>query len=110
MNDKQLVRDLTKHIKQQPLDQELSPGVTPRRFEPKEGLSKHNARIHRESKIADGKNLEFTFRKPQKPVGRGTHVSCDNCGNITLGTTATTGIICRECKSFSTVTEVVYDE
>ena len=31
---------------------------------------------------------------------------CDNCDYLTSGTTATAGIICPECKEFSTVTEV----
>lgn len=104
MNE-QFKRDLQKHVKQTPLDQELSPG-TPRRYEPKGGIDKHNARIHRESKISDSKNLEFTFRKPPKSKGRSTYIRCDNCGYITSASTATTGMICPECKKFSTVTEV----
>lgn len=106
MND-QLKRDIAKHIKQTPLDQELPAGATPRRYEPKGGVNKHNARIHRESKISDAKGLDFTFRKPPKPKGRTAYISCDNCGYITVGTTATAGIICTECKNFSTVTEVI---
>lgn len=104
MNE-QFNRDLQKHIKQTPLDQELSPG-TPRRYEPKGGINKHNDRIHRESKISDSKNLEFTFRKPYKSKGRSIYIRCDNCNYTTSGSTATAGIICPECKKFSTVTEV----
>ena len=105
MNE-QFKRDLQKHIKQTPLDQELSPGSTPRRYEPIGGVGNHNARIHRESKISDSKNLEFTFRKPPKPKGRSMYIRCDNCGYMTSASTATTGMICPECKKFSTVTEV----
>lgn len=86
---------------------ELRPGVTPRRYEPEGGVGKLNERIHRESKFADThKNLPFSFRKPYKPVGRASAVQCDNCGNITYGTSATVGIICKKCNKFSTVTEV----
>jgi hypothetical protein len=106
MNE-QFNRDVAKHVKQTPLNQELSPGSTPRRYEPKGGINKHNARIHRESKISDGKNLDFNFKKPAKALGRTATVECDNCGFVTSGTTATAGIICPECKEFSTVTEVV---
>lgn len=94
-----------KHVKQTNVG-ELSPGSTPRRYEPKGGVSKHNARIHEESRVADQKGLDFTFRKPPKPKGRSTYIKCDNCGYVTSGTTATAGIICPECKKFSTVTEV----
>jgi len=99
-----------KHLKSTPLNQELSPGSTSRRYEPKGGVNKHNARIHRESKISDSKNLEFTFRKPPKPMGGNMYVQCDNCGYVTSATTVTVGIICPECKKFSTVSEVVDDD
>ena len=108
MNE-QFNRDVAKHVKQTPLNQELAPGTTPRRYEPVGGINKHNARIHRESKISDSKNLDFNFRKAPKPLGRPAAVECDNCGFIIGGTTATAGIICPECKQFSTVTEVNYE-
>jgi predicted Zn-ribbon and HTH transcriptional regulator len=104
MNE-QYVKDVAKYVKQTPLNQELPPG-SPRRYEPPGGVAKHNARIHRESKAQDLKNLEFSFRKPPKPVGRSTYIKCDNCGYVLSGTTATVGVICPECKKFSTVTEV----
>ena len=96
-----------RYVKSTPLNQELSPGSTPRRYEPTGGVNKHNARIHKESKVADSKNLEFTFRKPHKPKGGSTYVQCNNCGYIISATTVTVGMICPECKKFSTVTEVV---
>ena len=105
MNE-QFNRDVVKHIKQTPLNQELTPGSTPRRYEPKGGVNKHDARIHRESKVLDSKNLDFTFRKPLKSKGQHTYVQCNNCGYITSATTVTCGIICPECKEFSAVTEV----
>lgn len=105
MNE-QYFKDIAKGVKQTPLDQELSPGSVGRRYEPAIGTKKHNERIHRESKASDGKNLQFDFRKPPKPVGRSAYVKCNNCGYILSATTATCGIICPECKKFSTVTEV----
>ena len=104
MNE-QYIRDTKRLIKNTPLNQELTPG-SPRRYEPRGGVNNHNARIHRESKVSDSKNLDFSFRKPPKPVGRSAYIECDNCGYVTSGTTATAGIICPECKEFSTVTEV----
>ena len=103
-------KDVERYVKSTPLNQELSPGATPRRYEPAGGLKQHKERIHRESKQADSKNLDFTFSKPYKPRGRSVTVQCDNCGYTTSGTTATAGIICPECKKFSTVSEVVNDE
>jgi ribosomal protein S27E len=104
MNE-QFKRDIARHVKNSDLGQKLPPG-SPRRYEPTGGVGKHNARIHKESKISDSKNLDFSFRKPQKPIGRSVYIQCDNCGYITSATTATAGIICPECKKFSTVSAV----
>lgn len=105
----QFVSDISKSIAGTPINQECSPG-SPRRYEPEMGVKKHNERIHRESKYADDcKNLPFSFSKPYKAKGRTTYIKCDNCGHITSGTTNTVGIICNECKKFSTVTEVELD-
>jgi len=108
MNE-QFVKDIAKGVQQSKIQQELPPG-SPRRFEPEEGVRKLNERIHKESKTADDwKNLPFSFRKPLKPMGRSMAVSCDNCGHVTYGTTATVGMICKSCNEFSTVTEVQFD-
>ena len=104
MNE-QFKRDIARHVKNSDLGQRSSPG-SPRRYEPAGGIGKHNDRIHKESKISDSKNLDFNFRKPPKSVGRSAYIKCDNCGYVTSGTTATAGIICPECKKFSTVTGV----
>ena len=110
MNVDQLQRDISKKLKSQPLNQELSPGSTARRWTPPGGLKKHREKIHQESKFADdNKDLPFTFSKPSKPKGRSTYIKCNNCGYITSGTTVTVGIVCPECKKFSTVTEVEND-
>lgn len=108
--NKNFERAVKKYVKETPLNQELSPGATPRRYEPTGGVNKHNARIHRESKVADQKGLDFTFRKPPKPIGRTTYIRCDSCNYVTSGTTATVGFICPECKKFSTVSEVEDNE
>jgi len=103
----QFTKDIQKGIIKEPIKQVLDPGSTPRRYEPESGIKKHNERIHRESRYVDEhKKLPFTFSKPPKPKGRSALVSCDNCGFVTSGTTATVGIVCRNCKKFSTVTEV----
>ena len=103
----QFIKDLQKGISKEPVNQILDPGATGRRYEPEGGVNKHNERIHRESKRTDEyKNLPFSFSKPPKPKGRSNLISCDNCGYITSGTTATIGIVCRNCKKFSTVSEV----
>ena len=102
-------RDLNRTIKNTPIRQELPPG-TGRRYEPEVGVGKHNRRIHKESRYTDThKNLPFTFRKPPKPKGKSVYIQCNNCGHITSGTTATVGVICNECKKFSSVTEVSFD-
>jgi len=109
MVNSELVKDVNKGLKRESLKQELTPGSTPRRYEPALGTEKHNERIHRESKKLDSKNLPFDFRKPLKPMGRTTYVKCDSCGHTTSGTTATVGVICGECKKFSSVSEVEID-
>ena len=110
MVNSNFIKDLQKGVKKEPLNQVLSPGATPRRYEPIDGIKKHNERIHKESKYADDhKNLPFNFSKPPKPRGRTTYIKCDNCGHVTAATSVTVGIICNECKKFSTVTEVDFD-
>lgn len=110
MNLDNIKKDVSRALSKEPLRQELPAGSTPRRWEPECGVQKHNERIHRESKYADDhKNLPFTFRKPPKPKGRSVYVQCDNCGYITGGSTATVGMICPECKKYSSVTEVTDD-
>jgi len=99
MNE-QFVRDVTKYIKQTEIKQELSPGSTPRRYVPALGEKKHRERIHRESKIADSKNLPFTFSKPKKPK-RQSSFKCKHCGYVFSAPVNTVGVICSECKTFS---------
>jgi hypothetical protein len=107
--NREFIKDVAKSIKNTNLNQELAPG-SGRRYEPEEGVGKLNRRIHRESAYADShKNLPFTFRKPPKNKGRSNYVSCDNCGYIFSGTTATVGIICSNCNTFSSVSEVTID-
>lgn len=86
---------------------ELSPGATPRRWEPPGGIKKHNERIHRESRFADDhKNLPFTFSKPKKP-GRRSIFECSECGYMFSSSVNNVGIICPECKKFTKTKEVV---
>jgi predicted Zn-ribbon and HTH transcriptional regulator len=106
MNE-QFSKDVSKYVKQTSLNQELTPGSTPRRYEPNGGLRRHRERIHKESKAVDDKNLDFTFSKPWKRKGATAVLACDGCGYRLSGTVVTVGIICPECKEFSTVSEVV---
>jgi len=111
MVNKEFSKDIAKHIKNSDFggSKELTPGVTPRRYEPSSGIKKHNERIHRESKWTDdNKNLDFTFSKPKKPA-RGAIVRCLNCGKLSGASVNTVGIICTGCKTYSSVEEVVYD-
>lgn len=86
---------------------ELIPGAAPRRWDPEQGLKKHNERIHRENGSTSGKDLPYTFSGITKPLsGRPRTVQCNNCGHVSRVNTATVGVICSECKKFSGVTEV----
>jgi hypothetical protein len=103
----EFIKDVKKAVKKQSINQELTPGSSPRRYEPKGGLKKYREKIHKESKYADNyKNLPFSFRKPPKPVGRPSNFVCDSCGHVISGTKSTVGVICSACGKFSTVTEV----
>lgn len=104
--NKQFTKDLNKAIRDTRVG-ELTPGSTPRRYEPRGGIQKHNERIHRESKYADThKNLPFSFSKPPKSSSRSKYVECDNCKYITSVSVNTVGMVCPECKKYSSVTEV----
>jgi len=102
----EFVKNLSKTILNTPINQELTPGSVDRRYEPASGIKKHRERIHNESKSADNKNLPFTFRKPIKPRSRATYLRCNNCGHIVSASLNTVGIICNNCKKYSSVTEV----
>lgn len=105
MNE-QFVKDVSKAVQKTKLNQVLEPGATPRRYTPASGERAHRERIHRESKTND---LPFTFSKPKKP-GRTTYFSCNNCGYIFGASINTVGVVCNECKKFSTCTEIEDDD
>jgi len=105
--NKQFTKDLKKAIAGDNIG-ELTPGATPRRYEPSGGTQRHNERIHRESKYADThKNLPFEFSKPPKLTSRSKYIKCDSCGYITSASINTVGMVCPECKKYSSVTEVI---
>lgn len=83
---------------------ELPPGVTKRRWEPEMGINKHRERIHRDSASNDA--MPFKFSKPKKP-GRKSYYRCNNCDYVFQSSINTVGVICRECKEFSSVAEVL---
>lgn len=111
MNVNEIQKDVSRKLRNTPLNQELSPGSTGRRWTPPGGLKKHREKIHSDAKVADDhKNLPFEFSKPKKPIGRSTYVKCDSCGRVSSATTKTVGMVCPDCKKFSTVTEMVDEE
>ncbi len=84
----------------------LSPGATPRRWEPEEGVKKLNERIHRESKWADDHmNLPLKF---SKPVGfkRQKTVQCINCDAYYSVNVTTVGLVCNSCNKYCGVKDV----
>lgn len=89
--------------------QELPAGSTPRRYEPAQGVKKHNERIHKEAKAMDkyGK-LPFTFSKPKKEQSKKL-ARCTNCGEIKYVNKNTVGVICSTCKTYASVEEVTND-
>lgn len=88
---------------------ELTPGATPRRYEPAGGVKKLNERIHRESSQMDKHgNLPFTFSKPKKSAKSEVKV-CNNCDAYVSVTKNTVGVICSNCKTYSSVREVSLD-
>lgn len=84
----------------------LSPGTTPRRYEPEGGVKKHNERIHKESRYADEhKNLPFTFSKPWKPK-RQKVVKCSGCGSYYRLNINSVGVVCNSCHKYCSVVDV----
>jgi hypothetical protein len=84
----------------------LAPGTTKRRWEPEEGIRKHNEKIHRESKYVDEhKNLPFKFSKPKKPK-RTCYVECVECGSIYCVPINTVGVVCKQCDKYVSTKEV----
>lgn len=103
--NKEFVKDFSKVVLNEDASSRLSPG-SGRRYDPASGVRKHNEKIHRESKFADNyKNLPFTFSKPKKPKAQ-IIVRCCNCGHITSVNKNTVGVICSECKIYSSVKEI----
>ena len=108
--NKAFLKDIEKAVKNTSVNQELSPGAAGRRWEPEEGVKKLNKKIHRESKYMDDHSkLPFTFSKPKKHQ-KSKYVRCLNCGYVTIASKNTVGIICKECKAYSSVEEVNVDE
>lgn len=72
------------------------------------GSKRYKEKIHRDSKFADKwKNLPFTFSKPAKrtQARRDIFHLCDTCQHVMLVSKFTAGMICKGCKSYSSITE-----
>jgi rubrerythrin len=70
-----------------------------RRWIPEGGLGKHNERIHKGSKIADSKNLPFTFSKPKRESS--AYFECEECGRTFASGKNTVMVICPVCKKLT---------
>ena len=105
MVNSEFSKDLNKYLDKQNVSSELSPG-SPRRYEPKEGIYKHNEKIHKDSEYADKyKKLPFSFSKPYKPKKTVIKV-CSKCGSHVFVPKNSIGIICRHCKQYASLLEV----
>ena len=105
-------KDISKFISNSSVSSELPAGATPRRYEPECGVSKHNARIHKESAYADKyKNLPFTFSKPDfgGSTSKSTIKVCSNCEAPVYVHTNAIGIICRSCGKYASLKEIQID-
>ena len=114
MANSELNKAITKHVKNSNLggSQELTPGSAPRRYEPASGITKHNERIHRESKqMEKNGNLPFTFSKPNKSSGKTKYLQCRECGEITAVTSkflvSKVSYECKSCRHWNSDAEEV---
>lgn len=102
-------KDISKFVSDSSVSAELPAGVTPRRYEPECGVSKHNARIHKESAHVDKySNLPFSFSKPNFGEGKNksTVKVCTNCNTEVYVHTNAVGIICRACGKYASLKEI----
>lgn len=104
MVNETFIKDLNKSLRKDTINTELTPG-TPRRYEPEQGIRKHNERIHAESSFADkSKNLPFSFSKPAK--NKIIRIKfCSNCGAPAEVNKNAFGIICATCKKYARLLE-----
>ncbi|MFA5397404.1 MAG: hypothetical protein WC346_15450 [Methanogenium sp.] len=70
-----------------------------RRWIPEEGLKKYREKIHKSSKLADAKNLPFTFSKPKR--GSSGYFECAECGRGFFSGKNTVMVICPICKKLT---------
>lgn len=103
-------KDLNKFVSNTTVSTELPPG-SPRRYEPECGVSKHNARIHKETSFVDkNKNLNFSFSKPNfGGTKKSTIKVCSLCGAEYYVHTNAIGVICRSCGKYASLKEVEID-
>lgn len=82
-------------------------GSGKRRWVPEGGLQRHRDKIHKESKIADSKNLPFTFSKPPRRTGHDLF-ECEGCGHIMSLPKNSIMAVCSSCGKLRKVK--IYDE
>lgn len=92
-----------------PRDEEkVLPCMSPHREAPnrhEKGSAKYKEWVRKGSKLADNRNLSFTFSKPKRCGIRNCLVYCTNCGNQSAVTETTVAVICSSCKQMYRVTE-----
>lgn len=76
------------------------PGPDGRRWIPEGGLAKHREKIHRESKLADRKNLPYTISKPPTRK-KMVWFECNECGHQFSSPKNTCMVICSNCKKLT---------
>jgi len=72
-----------------------------RRWVPEGGLQKLRSKIHKESKIADDKNLPYTFSKPIRKSY--AWFECVECGKVLNAPKNTYMLACSCCKKLTKV-------
>ena len=105
VND-EFAKDLTKALSKEKIGSDLEAGATDRRYEPAQGVTKHNERIHKESKVIDQKGMPFSFSKPPKTIKRQVKKVCTNCDREVSVAPNCIGMICSHCKTYASVKEV----
>jgi hypothetical protein len=105
VND-EFAKDIKKALSKEKIGSDLEAGTTPRRYEPAQGVQKHNERIHKESKTIDQKGMPFTFSKPSKTIKRQAKKVCTNCDHEVFVAPNCIGMICSNCKTYASVKEV----
>jgi len=79
--------------------------MTDRRWIPEGGIQKHRDKIHKESKVADTKNLPYTLSRP--PIRKSfEYFECEECGRQFDASKNTIMVACPDCKKLTKARKV----